>query len=148
MAGRPGYFQEFAAFWSKRDEIRKIWFSLYTPQEGEHSPERLTPEDRQAVLDELAGLRKGFPKVELPERVLDGYFHPPASPQECIFSQVTSCVSADLRTSIGPCQFGGRPVCGECGCLASAAFGSIGRYEVAGLVKVSDIFSWSQRIGQ
>jgi sulfatase maturation enzyme AslB (radical SAM superfamily) len=148
MVGKPGYFREFAAFWSARDEIRKIWFSLYTPQEGEQSAERLKPEDRQAVLEELARLRCDFPKIELPDRVLDGYRHAPASPQECIFAQTTACVSADLKTAIGPCQFGGKPVCSECGCLASAALASVGRYRLGGLVKVSDVFAWSQKIGQ
>jgi sulfatase maturation enzyme AslB (radical SAM superfamily) len=44
MVGKAGYFREFAAFWSNRDEIRRIWFSLYTPQEGEQNAERLRPE--------------------------------------------------------------------------------------------------------
>lgn len=148
MVGRPGYFSEFATFWSAREEIRKIWFSLFTPQQGEESAERLRPEDRQTVLGELASLRTQFPKVELPDRVLDGYLHPPRSPQECIFSQTTACYSADLKTRISPCQFGGRPVCSECGCVASAALASIGRHKLAGLVKVSDVFAFSQKIGQ
>lgn len=148
MTQRAGYFDEFAAFWSARDEIRKIWFSLYTPQEGEQSAERLRPQDRAAVLRELAGLRDRFPKVELPDHVLDGYYNPPASPQECIFSQTTTCVSADLKTSISPCQFGGRPVCSECGCVASAALASVGRHQLAGLVRVADIFTWSRRFGE
>jgi len=148
MVGRPGYFPEFAEFWSARQEIRKIWFSLYTPQQGEQSAERLRPEDRQVILRELAALRGAFPKVELPDRVLDGYRQPPASPKECIFAQTTTCVSADLKTPIGPCQFGGKPVCSECGCVASAALACVGRYKLGGLVKVGDIFAWSHRIGQ
>jgi sulfatase maturation enzyme AslB (radical SAM superfamily) len=148
MVGRAGYFSEFAAFWSAREEIQRIWFSLYTPQEGEQSAERLRREDRQVVLQELASLRSRFPKIELPDRVLDGYLHAPASPHECIFSQTTACVSADLKTRIDPCQFGGRPVCNECGCVASAALASIGRYKLAGLVKVSDVFALSQKIGR
>jgi len=148
MVGRPDYFSEFAAFWSARQEIDRIWFSLYTPQQGEQSAERLRPEDRQAVLRELGNLRTRFPKIELPDRVLEGYYHAPASPQECIFAQTTSCVSADLKTSISPCQFGGRPVCSECGCVASAALASVGSYRIGGLVRVSDIFAWSHRIGK
>ncbi|HEV2445605.1 MAG TPA: radical SAM protein, partial [Candidatus Sulfopaludibacter sp.] len=41
MLARPGYLGEFCRFWSERREIRKIWFSIYTPQQGEDSPERL-----------------------------------------------------------------------------------------------------------
>lgn len=148
MVGKPGYFTAFAAFWSARKEIRKIWFSLYTPQEGEQSAERLRPEDREVIIEELDRLRRGFPKVELPDRVLDGYRHAPASPQECIFAQTTTCVSADLKKPVSPCQFGGKPVCRECGCVASAALASIGRYKLGGVVKVSEVFAWSQRVGQ
>src|SRR5437899_4106444 len=40
---RPGYLDEFLAFWSLRTEVEKIWVSLYTPQIGEVSDERLRP---------------------------------------------------------------------------------------------------------
>jgi len=80
--------------------------------------------------------------------VLEGYLHPPASPQECIFAQTTTCLSADLATRIEPCQFGGQPVCAECGCMASAGLASIGKYKLAGLIPVSQIFSLSKRIGE
>jgi hypothetical protein len=145
---RPGYLSEFAAFWSKREEVQRIWFSIYTPQEGEESEERLTSQDRVILLHELTRLRACFPKVELPDRVLDGYWHPPSSPQECIFAQTTTCISADMTTRVTPCQFGGRPVCGECGCIASAALASIAKYELAGLVPISAIFSVSKKIGE
>jgi hypothetical protein len=93
-------------------------------------------------------LRGHFPKVYLPAVVLDGYYHPPASPQECIFAQVTNCVSADLTTRIMPCQFGGRPVCSECGCIASAGLASIGKYKIGGLIPVSKIFAISKQLGE
>jgi MoaA/NifB/PqqE/SkfB family radical SAM enzyme len=147
MVGRSGYFREFAALWSEREEVGKIWFSLYTPQEGDVSAERLRPEDRQNVLGALAELRSDFPKIELPDRVLHGFYHPPAAPQECIFAQTTACVSADLTTRVTPCQFGGRPVCTECGCIASAGMASISRYKLAGLLPVSSIFSLSKGVG-
>src|SRR5207248_734368 len=38
---RPGYFDEFLQIWSARPEVEKIWYSLYTPQIGEVSEERL-----------------------------------------------------------------------------------------------------------
>lgn len=145
---RADYLRDFARFWSQRDEVRKIWFSLFTPQEGEQTEERLTAQDRQNALDELARLRACFAKVAMPDSVLDGYRRPPASPEECIFAQTTACISADLATRITPCQFGGRPVCNECGCIASAGLASIGRYKLAGLVKVSEVFSLSRRIGE
>ena len=145
---RPGYFDEFAAFWSGRQEVRKIWFSLFTPQQGDHSAERLAPEDRVKIVATLANLRARFPKIDMPQAVLDGFLHPPNSPQECVFAQTTSCVSADLTTRIEPCQFGGDPVCTECGCIASAGFASIAKYKLAGVVPVSDIFAISRNVGQ
>ncbi len=145
---RPGYLTDFARFWSAREEVRKIWFSLYTPQEGDKSEERLTPEDRRTVVGELGRLRQDFPKVDIPRQALDGFLHPPASPKQCIFAQNTTCVSADLTTQITPCQFGGQPVCSECGCMASAGLAAVGKYKVAGLVPVSSIFSLSKKIGE
>ena len=145
---RPGYLAEFASFWSERSEARKIWFSLFTPQTGHDSAERLTNDDRARALAELATFPKRFAKVHLSKQVLDGYRRPPASPAECIFAQTTLCLSADLATRITPCQFGGQPVCTECGCVASAGLAAIGRYKLAGLVPVSEIFSLSRRLGE
>jgi MoaA/NifB/PqqE/SkfB family radical SAM enzyme len=148
MMKRPGYLRDFLEFWHPRDEIRKIWFSLFTPQQGMEYAERLSPTDRIDVVQELRRLRVAFPKVYAPDQVLDGYLHPPASPGECIFSQTTECVSADLKTAISPCQFGGDPDCAECGCIASAGLASIAKYKIAGLLPVSEIFTLSRRIGK
>jgi MoaA/NifB/PqqE/SkfB family radical SAM enzyme len=35
---RPGYLTEFTNFWAALPDVRRIWFSLYTPQKGEDSP--------------------------------------------------------------------------------------------------------------
>jgi len=145
---RPGYLGDFAKFWSSCEQVRSIWFSLFTPQEGDESRERLTARDRQTAVGELAQLRERFPKVKMPFAVLDGYTHPPASPKQCIFAQTTTCISADLTTYITPCQFGGRPICSECGCMASAGLASIGKHRLGGLVTVSSIFDASRRLGE
>jgi MoaA/NifB/PqqE/SkfB family radical SAM enzyme len=144
---RPGYLAEFAAFWSERPEVRKIWFSLYTPQQGDESRERLRPEDRVAAVRVMGELREVFPKIELPDAVMQGYLHPPHSPEECLFAQTSTCVSADLKTRITPCQFGGNPVCSECGCMASAGLAAVGTYKVGGLVTISGIYSVSKKLG-
>ncbi|TAM83401.1 MAG: glycosyltransferase [Acidobacteria bacterium] len=144
---RPGYLEEFTNFWSNRAEIKKIWFSLYTPQQGDRSAERLAPLDRIEAVAELSRLRARFKKIDLPQRAIESYLRPPASPGECIFAQTTLCVSADLATRITPCQFGGNPVCTECGCMASAGLIAIGRHRVAGLLPVSAIYSFSRSLG-
>src|SRR6476619_5375149 len=40
---RDGYIEEFLQFWSAQEPVEKIWVSLYTPQLGEASAERLLP---------------------------------------------------------------------------------------------------------
>jgi sulfatase maturation enzyme AslB (radical SAM superfamily) len=148
IARAGGSLVEFARFWSERSEVRKIWFSLYTPQEGERSEERLEPGDRDAVLAELGQVRERFPKVHMPDLVLKGLMQPPDSPAECIFAQVTTCVSADLTSRVTPCQFGGKPVCRECGCMASAGMLAVANYRLAGLLRVGAILAASRRIGR
>ena len=146
MLDRTGYLTEFSRFWSDRQEVRKIWFSIYTPQQGEQSAERLRPQDREVLFEELSAAAK-FPKVELPRLVLDGYRHPPQSPEECTFARLTACLSADLKTRIKPCQFGGKPVCSECGCIASAAMHGFASVKLGGLVPISTILNKSIRLG-
>lgn len=145
---RRDYLADFARFWSEHEEVMKIWFSLYTPQEGEVSAERLTPEDRVRLWEILSEVRRDFRRVDMSELVLQGPKSPPASPEECIFAQTTTCVSSDLTTAISPCQFGGRPVCSECGCMASAGLAAVAKYKVAGLVQVGALFAASKRLGE
>jgi hypothetical protein len=147
MLGRRGYLTDFCRFWSGRPEARRIWFSLYTPQEGEDSPQRLRPQDRETVLDELCAVAAEFPKVHLPREVLEGYRNPPPSPRECTFARVTTCLSADLRTRIGPCQLGGRPVCTECGCMAAAGMHAVSEWKLAGIIPLSTLLNTSIRVG-
>ena len=148
QVNRDGYLEDFLRIWTPMPEVEKVWFSLYTPQIGEVSDERLRPVDRERVVADLLGLRLKYPKLALPKGLIDVYANPPSSPDECVFALTTATISADLTTRITPCQFGGRPVCSECGCMASAAFTSIGKYKLAGLVPISDIFSLSKNLGQ
>jgi MoaA/NifB/PqqE/SkfB family radical SAM enzyme len=146
MVKRPGYLAEFASFWSGRPEANKIWFSIYTPQAGDTSAERLRPEDREALLGELAAVAR-FPKVHLPKTVLEGYRNPPRSPEACTFARLTTCVSADLKTPVTPCQLGGQPVCAECGCMASAGMHGLGSVKLGGVLPLSAILNASIRMG-
>jgi MoaA/NifB/PqqE/SkfB family radical SAM enzyme len=145
---RPGYIEEFLRFWSAKDEVRKIWMSLYTPQIGELSEERLTPEDRKNVVADLMALRLRYPKLESPEGMLKVYAQPPDSPEECVFARTTTSVSADLTTRIEPCQFGGAPDCANCGCVASAGLAAVARHKLFGFIPVGTIFTGSVAVGE
>ena len=59
----PGYVTEFTEFWATLPDVKRIWFSLYTPQKGEESPERLPPEDRQRVVAEIRRSYAREPKL-------------------------------------------------------------------------------------
>ncbi len=147
MLRREGYLDEFLAFWCPRPEIRKIWFSLFTPQRGDQSAERLTLDQRHRVVSELTELRRKYQKIDMAEGLLKQFRHPPSSPSECIFAQTTKTISADLRTRITPCQFGGDPECSECGCIASMGLAAIGDFKL-GFVPVGSIFRASAKIGK
>jgi hypothetical protein len=70
MMKRPGYLGEFLKFWTPRPEIKKVWFSLFTPQVGDKMPEILSAEERQRAITEMVQLRKQFPKLDMSETVL------------------------------------------------------------------------------
>lgn len=147
MLGREGYLRDFAAFWSERLEVRKIWFSIFTPQRGHHYEERLSPVDRERALGEIERLRQIFPKIYATDPVLSGFRRPPVSPDRCIFAMATTCISADLQTRVDPCQFGGNPACEECGCIASSGLAALGNYRLGGLVPIAAIFAGSRAVG-
>lgn len=147
QAQQPGYLNAFVAQWSVNHDVRQIWMSLYTPQVGEDSPERLTPDDRARVIADLIAMAPSYPKLRVPKALLDVYVEPPASPDDCIFARTTTCLTADLEQQITPCQFGGTPDCSQCGCMASAGLGAVGRHRLPGGVQVGTLFELSERVG-
>ena len=148
IAGRPGYLDEFLAFWSQQPELAKVWFSVFTPQRGANDPEILTSVQRAGVIDDLHRLRQKYPKLDMPEAVIREIESPPSNPDECIFARTTTMISADLRTKITPCQFGGDPDCGSCGCIASMGLASVGHHRVVGRLTAGQIFMASDRFGK
>jgi MoaA/NifB/PqqE/SkfB family radical SAM enzyme len=148
QVNRQGYIEEFLKFWSARSEVAKIWISLYTPQLGEVSEERLRPADREKVIADLLALRLRYPKLTMPKGMIDAYAHPPSSPDECVFARTTTTISADLTTKITPCQFGGTPDCANCGCIASAGLAAVARHQVFGFIPVGSLFTGSLKIGE
>lgn len=145
---REGYLSDFMRFWSDQPATRRIWMSLYTPQIGEESEERLTPEDRKNVVAELLRLKEIYPKFQMTKGTIRAYKTPPNTPEECTFAKITTCISADLKRPITPCQFGGKPDCKNCGCIASAGLNSLAEYKLpGGLLSIGSIFESSLHVG-
>lgn len=148
MMKRPDYLQEFLEFWTPRAEIRKVWFSLFTPQKGDELPEMLRPEERERAIADMLRLTKQFPKLDMPEGMIRQFATPPQKPDECVFALTTQTLSADLKTKIVPCQFGGNPDCSSCGCIASMGLAAVASHKLGGVIPVGAIFRASIKIGR
>lgn len=147
IAARSGYLDQFLAFWTGQAEVLQVWFSLFTPQRGATDAEILTAAQRAQVIAELRQLRIKYPKLEMPEELIAQMASPPGSPAECVFARTTTTISADLKTRITPCQFGGDPDCKQCGCIASMALAAVGHHRVVGPLTAGHLFLASERIG-
>jgi MoaA/NifB/PqqE/SkfB family radical SAM enzyme len=148
MMKRPGYLREFLEFWTPKAEIERVWFSLFTPQIGDRMPEILQPEERRRAIADMMTLRKEFLKLDMHPDLIRQFSAPPHSPGECVFALTTQTVSADLKTRITPCQFGGQPDCSSCGCMASMGLAAIAAQKLGGVIPVGMLFKASVKIGQ
>jgi organic radical activating enzyme len=148
MMKRKGYLEDFLAFWTPRTEIKRVWFSIFTPQKGATDPEILSPGERLQTVHELLRLRGLYAKLDMNERVIQEFLQPPASPEACIFAQTTHTISADLKTKIVPCQFGGQPDCSQCGCLASMGLAAVGHHPIGIGMTAGDVYRISAAVGK
>jgi len=148
IADRPGYLEQFLQFWTERPEAKKVWMSIFTPQQGAEGPEILTPTVRSAVIAELLRLRPLYPILDMHESALREFLAPPQSPADCIFARTTNTISADLKTVITPCQFGGQPDCSQCGCVASMGLAAVGHYRLIGSLTAGHLFKASDVVGR
>jgi MoaA/NifB/PqqE/SkfB family radical SAM enzyme len=148
MMKRAGYLREFLAFWTPRAETKRVWFSMFTPQVRDVAPEILSPEERRRAVDELLSLRTEFPKLHMSEAMIREFLTPPASPDHCIFARTTTTLSADLKTVVTPCQFGGNPDCSQCGCAASLGLAAIGHSRLLGTISAGALFNASIKVGR
>jgi MoaA/NifB/PqqE/SkfB family radical SAM enzyme len=147
MLQRPGYLEEYVSFWNARPEVDHIWVSLYTPQIGEESAEKLTPADRQEVARVLPPLARKYPKFLINDGIGQAFLHPPENPADCLFAKMSANYSADLQTRVEPCVFGGTPNCAECGCAASSGLHWIRTVKVAGPLCVGHFVGGSVGVG-
>ena len=148
MTKRSGYLPEFVEFWSAQPQVKRIWISIFTPQRGEVRPEILTVEERLLVVNTLSRLREDFPKLDMSEALLQQFLHPPRDPESCIFARTTTTISADLKTEITPCQFGGNPDCSQCGCMAAMGLAAVSKYRVLPGLTAGALFDSSSLIGE
>jgi len=148
MTERPGYIQEFLQYWSNRPETDRIWLSLFTPQIGETSYEIIPRDARVRLVRELLQLRRAYPKLAMPEELIEEYLDTPSDPRHCIFARTTRTVTANLKTEVTPCQFGGNPDCSQCGCIASAGLKAIADHRLPGGLRVGWLYEKSLTIGE
>ncbi|MCO5333234.1 MAG: radical SAM protein [Pyrinomonadaceae bacterium] len=146
-AMREGYYEEFVSFWSQQPEVRHIWISFFTPQMGAHDAEILGDELKEKMIVEFLRLRESYPKLVFSDLIAEGYRRPPNSPDECIFSRTTLNLTADLKTRVKPCQFGGDPDCSKCGCIASAGLAAVGNYKLFNIMPLRTIYDLSDKMG-
>lgn len=147
MMQRPGYLEEFLEFWSAKQEIRRVWMSMFTPQKGASSPEILSPQERMQAVQEMLRLRQKYPKLDMSEALIKEFLTPPSSPEQCIFAQSTRTISADLKSKVVPCQFGGNPDCSQCGCIASMGLAAVGHHKVGMGISAGQLFRASMKVG-
>src|SRR5437879_3800612 len=103
---------------------------------------------RRRVVQELLELRQRYLKLDMPTGMIEGFLSPPPNPDKCIFAKTTHTVTADLKTRVAPCQFGGNPDCSQCGCIASVGLHQIGRHKLGGAIPVAWLYDASYRIGR
>ncbi|MGH9413803.1 MAG: radical SAM protein [Terriglobales bacterium] len=147
MIRQPNYLGRFMQQWSANPHVKKIWMSIFTPQIGEELAEIPTTPERTQIIAELFRLREIYPTLDMPRGLVQALQEPPRSPRECVFARATTVVSADLHSTIAPCQFGGEPDCERCGCIASMGLAAIGNYRLPGGLKAGTIFHTSASIG-
>ncbi|MGD0839680.1 MAG: radical SAM protein [Candidatus Acidiferrales bacterium] len=148
MLARPGYLEEYVAFWSERLEVDRIWVSVYTPQIGERTPEMLLQSDRETLARELPALAKRYNKLLFTEGLAKAFLNPPKNPADCVFARMSANYSADLQSRVEPCVFGGAPDCAQCGCAISSGLHWVRTVKVAGPVKVDHFMQGSMDIGR
>lgn len=148
MLERREYLEEYLSFWSGRPEVEHIWASVYTPQIGEESAEKLTPAERESLANELPQLAANYPKFLMNKGIAQAIVTPPSSPEDCIFSKMSGNYSADLRSRVEPCVFGGTPDCSQCGCAISSGLHWIGKVKLAGPLRVGHLVNGSIGVGR
>ena len=144
---RESYAEEYIAHWNARPEVSRIWVSLYTPQVEESAAEILTGDDRRVILERLGRLRSRYPKFLFNDVIARGFLAPPKDPGDCLFAKMSVNYSADFKSQVEPCVFGGKPDCSQCGCAISGALHGMRAVKVAGPVTIGHLAGCSIAAG-
>lgn len=144
----PGYMDRYLQFWNAQPEVDRIWVSVYTPQLDEDSAERLTPGNREAVAAYFSSVVGRYRKLTMHKGLMDAFITPPTSPAACLFSKLSVNYTANLRTRVEPCVFGGSPNCAECGCSMSMGMHWLGEFRVAGGLRARHLIEGSLAVGR
>jgi MoaA/NifB/PqqE/SkfB family radical SAM enzyme len=145
---QPGYMDRYLSFWNERPEVRNIWISVYTPQMEEDSPEKLTPRNRSALAAYFNGIGRKYSKLSMHPGLMRAFVEPPESPAGCLFSKLSVNYTADLKTRVEPCVFGGKPSCADCGCSISMGMHWLGNVRVLGPLRAGHLIRGSLAIGR
>lgn len=144
----PGYMDRYLEFWNAQPEVNNIWVSGYTPQLDEESDERMTAEDRHQLVSYFNSVAGRYKKLTMHKGLMDAFIEPPTSPSTCLFSKLSVNYTADLKTRVEPCVFGGEPNCAECGCSMSMGMHWLGEYKIAGPLRARHLINGSLSIGR
>jgi MoaA/NifB/PqqE/SkfB family radical SAM enzyme len=144
----PGYMDRYLAFWNAQPEVDRIWVSIYTPQMDEESSERLQPDDRRKLSEYFAATAGKYPKLTMHKGLMEAFLQPPDNPATCLFSKLSVNYTADLKTRVEPCVFGGTPNCAECGCSISMGLHWLGERTIAGPLRARHLIKGSLAIGR
>jgi hypothetical protein len=142
------YMDRYLAFWNGRPEVNRIWVSVYTPQLDELSDERLTDYHRQQLATYFNSRAGRFAKLTMHSGLMKAFVEPPVDPSSCLFSKLSVNYTADLRTRVEPCVFGGTPSCADCGCSISMGMHWLGDTRIVGGLRARHLIEGSLAIGK
>jgi hypothetical protein len=94
------------------------------------------------------GIGRKYSKLTMHPGLMRAFLEPPASPAECLFSTLSVNYTADLRTRVEPCVFGGAPSCAECGCSMSMGMHWLGGVRVLGPLHANHLIRSSLAVGR
>jgi hypothetical protein len=79
---------------------------------------------------------------------MKAFVEPPSDPSKCLFSKLSVNYTADLRTRVEPCVFGGNPSCADCGCSISMGMHWLGDTRIVAGLRARHLIEGSLAVGR